>query len=246
MKTKRPTVLEPGRSVLVAVFFVAMSAANAFAYRDDYIDETFVYRTVEPGVTEVENWFDFREPHHDSDFFRCDLALERGVTDRFMFSSVVALDTARDGFNYSGSRFEARYRFGEEDPNGISVATSLEFEDDQLDQTDHLTPRLILNRDLKDLNITLNLSPQFELRGRESVAGGYAFGMRYGQKQVVRYGVEIKQAFGGEVLGQVIPQLWIRLPYELDLKIGYAFGFTHDSDNFFRIVIETEFGRNQD
>jgi hypothetical protein len=222
-----------------------MPGVIAWAHRDDYIDETFVYRTVDRGATTVENWFDFREPRHDADFFRYNLALEHGITDHFMLNALVALDTARDGFNYSRSRFEARYRFGEENPNGVSIAASFEIEDDQLEQTDHLTPRLVLNRDFKDFNVTLNLFPQFELRGSESVAGGYALGMRYGtDEQVVRYGVEVKQTFGSEVLGQVIPQLWIKLPGEFSLKIGYAYGFTHDSDNFFRIVIEKELSGN--
>ena len=230
------------RQVAVLALFLLSFRASASAYRDDYLNETLVYRTVDRGTTEFENWFDLEQPRSESTFFRYALTLEQGVTDHFMLSALIALDTVRDGFNYGRSRVEARYRFGEENPNGISVATSLELEDDQLERSDNLIARVVLNRDFKDFNVTLNLLPQFELRGHEGHAFGYAIGLRYGQKQLVRYGLEIQETVGERSIGQVIPQLWIRLPYRLDLKIGYAQRFTSGADNFFRVVVETEFG----
>ena len=226
---------------MLALFLFSFRA-SASAYRDDYLNETLVYRTVDRGTTEFENWFDLEQPPSESTFFRYALTLEQGVTDHFMLSALIALDTARDGFNYGRSRIEARYRFGEENPDGISVATSLELEDDQLERSDDLVARFVLTRDFKNFNVTLNLLPQFELRGHEGHAFGYAIGLRYGQEQPVRYGVEIQETVGERCLGQVIPQLWIRLPYGLDLKIGYAQRFTSGADNFFRVVVETEFG----
>jgi hypothetical protein len=230
------------RQVAVLALFLLSFGATASAYRDDYLNETLVYRTVGRGTTEFENWFDLEQPRSESSFFLYDLTLERGLTDRFMLGALIAFDTARAGFNYGRSRLEARYRFGEENPNGISVATSFEFEDDQLERSDNVLARVVLNRDFKDLNVTVNLLPQFELRGHEGHAFGYSIGFRYGQEQKVRCGVEIQETVGERCLGQVIPQLWIKLPYGLDLKIGYAQRFTSGADNFFRIVVETEFG----
>ena len=230
------------RKIAVLTAFLLSFRATASAYRDDYLNETLVYRTVDRGTTEFENWFDLEQPRSESTFFRNALTLEHGVTDHFMLSALIALDTARDGFNYGSSRVEARYRFGEENPNGISVATSLEFEDDQLERSDNVIARVILNRDFKDFNVVLNLLPQFELRGNQGHAFGYAIGLRYGQDQPVRYGVEIQETVGQRCLGQVIPQLWIRLPHGFDLKIGYAQRFTKGADNFCRAVVETELG----
>jgi hypothetical protein len=227
-------------AIAASVLFAFRPAA--FAHRDDYLNETLVYRTVDRGVTELENWFDLDKPRGESAFFRDNLDIEHGMTDRFTLSALVVFDTARQGFNYDGARLEARYRFGEENPNGISVAATVEFEDDQLEQSDHLAPRVVLNHDFKDFNITLNLFPQFELRGHEGHAFGYAIGLRYGEEQRVRYGVEFQETVGERCLGHVIPQLWIRLPYDLDLKIGYAQRLTSGADNFFRVIVETEFG----
>jgi hypothetical protein len=230
------------RGLAPLALFLFGFCATASAYRDDYLNETIVYRTVERGTTEFENWFDLEQPPSESSFFLYDLALEHGVTDHFMLGALIGFDTARGGFNYGRSRVEARYRFGEENPNGISVAASLELEDNQLEQSDDLVARVVLNRDFKDFNVTLNLLPQFELRGHEGHAFGYAIGLRYGRQQPVRCGVEIQETVGARCLGLVIPQLWIRLPYGLDLKIGYAQRFTSGADNFFRVIVETEFG----
>jgi ABC-type phosphonate transport system ATPase subunit len=73
-----------------------------------------------------------------------------------------------------------RFRFAEENPNGISVATSLELEDDQTERSDDLVARVILNRDFKRFNVTLNLFPELELHGHEGHAFGYSIGLRYG------------------------------------------------------------------
>jgi hypothetical protein len=235
-----------GRQVALFALFLLSFRPTASAYRDDYLNETLVYRTVDRGTTEFENWFNLERPRSESSFFLYDVTLEHGVTDHFMLGALIGFDTMRGDFNYGRSRVEARYRFGEENPNGISVATSLDFEDDQLERSDDLVARIVLNRDLKDFNVTLNLFPQFELRGHEGHAFGYAIGLRYGQKQPVRYGLEIQETVGERCLGRVIPQLWIRLPHGLDLKIGYAQRFTRGADNFFRVVVETEFGESRE
>lgn len=229
------------RRFFLLLLLIITRPGTAFGHADDYLDETFVFRTLDRGVMVPENWFDLRRSPRGQNYFRDTLSIEYGVTDQFMFSATLALDRARAGFNYSRSRFEARYRFGEENPRGISVAVSSDIEDDQLDRSAHLRPRLVLNRDFEDFNITLNLFPQFTLRGHENISAGYGLGLRYGQKQVVRYGLELKQTFGGAAFGQIIPQISIRLPREFDSKIGYAQGLTDHSDSFFRVIIEREF-----
>jgi hypothetical protein len=229
-------------AIAIAALLLFAFPTAALAHRDDYLNETLVYRTVDRGVTEFENWFDLNHPPGESAFFRDNFDIEHGVTDRFTLSALVALDTSRHGFNYDGTRLEARYRFGEENPSGISVAATVEFEDDQLEQSDHLAPRVVLNRDFQDFNITLNLFSQLELHGHEGDAFGYAIGVRYGQEQRLRGGVEIQETVGKQCLGQVIPQLWVRLPHGFDLKIGYAQRLTSGTDNFFRVIVETEFG----
>ena len=73
---------------MLALFLLSFRGTTS-AYRDDYLNETIVYRTVDRGTTEFENWFDLDQPRSESKFFQYDLTLEHGVTDHFMLGAVV-------------------------------------------------------------------------------------------------------------------------------------------------------------
>src|SRR5439155_439198 len=112
----------------------------------------------------------------------------------FMLDGLASLDNARGGYDLARWRLEARYRFGEEKPHGISPAVSLEYEDDRVENSRNLTPRLVLNRDFEQFNVTLNLFRSFELSGAEGSGFGYQIGLRYGEEESrFRFGVEVKQ-----------------------------------------------------
>jgi hypothetical protein len=225
------------------LLLLAVACPPAAAHRDDYLDETFVYRTVARRVTIFENWFDLRHPRGEDRFFRHSIGVEHGVSDHFMLNGLVAFDNGVDGYSFRRWRFEGRYRFGEEKPHGISPAVSLEYEDDRLEQRRTLSPRLVLNRDFKEFNITLNGLREIELTGNEGSAWGYAAGLRYGERKRLRYGAELKQTFGRQTRGLLIPQMWFRLLERLELKVGYGQRITHAGDSFFRAVLELELGK---
>ncbi|RMH42827.1 MAG: hypothetical protein D6689_07130, partial [Deltaproteobacteria bacterium] len=62
-------------------------AATAAAHPDDYIDETFVYQTVEPGELELELWSDVRGGNGRDTSALYTGAVEVGVTERWMVDS---------------------------------------------------------------------------------------------------------------------------------------------------------------
>lgn len=230
---------------MAALFFLA-STSGALAHRDDYLDETFVYRTVDQGATEFEPAFEFNTPPSGKDFWRYRLGVEHGLTDHLMIDGFAALDDARGGYGLGLWRLETRYRFGEENPHGLSPAVSLEYEDDRAEGDRRLTPRLVLNRDFERFNITLNLFREFRVAGPERSAWGYALGLRYGDEGTrFRYGVELHQTFGREVRAVLIPQLFIRLFGGADMKVGYARGLTAESESFFRVLFEFELGEKE-
>jgi len=39
----------------------------------------------------------------------------------------------------------------------------------------------------------------------------------------------------------VIPQIWLALPYEITIKLGYSFGFNRNEESFGRLAIEVGF-----
>lgn len=231
------------RTGLAALLLIATPCAPLLAHRDDYLDETFVFRTLDKGATEIEPALEFDTPRDGPDFWRYRLGVEHGITDHFMIDGFAALDKGGGGRGLGLWRVEARYRFGEENPHGISPAMSLEYEDDRVEGDRRLTPRLVLNRDFASFNITLNLFREFRLAGPEGSAWGYALGLRYGDEdERIRYGVELQNTFGRETRAVIIPQVFLKLREGADMKIGYAQGLTRASDSFVRVMFELEFG----
>ena len=53
-------------------------------HRDDYLDETFVYRTVPKRAFVLENWLDAQILQGQGAFFRHSIGTEYGLTNRLM------------------------------------------------------------------------------------------------------------------------------------------------------------------
>lgn len=225
-----------------ALALVAASSPDAAAHKADYLDETFVYRTVDRQVTELEYWLDLHRNEGDG-FARHTLSFEFGISDHLMIDGVASFGAALGDHRLGRWRLEGRYRFGEEKPHGISPAVSFEYEDDRAEGRKTLVPRVVLNRDFEAFNITLNLLREIEVRGDDGGAWAYAVGFRYGDEEHrLRYGIELKQSFAQESRGAVIPQVWVNLGWEVTLKVGYAQRLSSHSDSFLRVVIEKELG----
>jgi hypothetical protein len=214
----------------------------ATATEDDYLDDTLVYQTLEQGELELESWLDFVRSNEENNFYRNTFALEHGITDYLQVEGFASFSNAEDKYGLESWQLEVRYHFDNWNIHGISPAFSLEYEDDRLEHSQILVPRLVLNRDFDELNITVDLLGEIEIRGSEGNALGYALGLRYGEDQRrFRPGVEVKQTSGSEIRGAIIPQVSIRLTNGTQLKLGYSQGFTHKDTNFFRLVFEAEF-----
>src|SRR5262249_6903638 len=123
-----------------------------WAHREDYLDETLVFVTLDEGELEPEYWFDYghRADEH-ANFVRHHVALEYGLTPRSMLhgratrASTVGQETAFDS-----ARLETRYRFGEEGEFPLDIALSGEVNTERTEKgrRDYgLEPRLIVSKD---------------------------------------------------------------------------------------------------
>ena len=219
-------------------------AQPASAHREDYIDETLVFQTVEKGALEPEYWFDYgRRDDSDIYFQRHNLALEYGVTDHLMIDGRVTADHPfNHSTNFDSGWLETRYRFGEEGDWPVDVAISGEANTRRLEHGHYqygIEPRVILSRDFSKLNLTLNVAEEVPVnRGAPSVE--LATGARYDATQFFRFGSELKYDIH-EHSGSVIPQIWFAFPHEITFKTGFSFGFDRNRENFVRFVIEAEF-----
>ena len=228
----------------VALLLLFLGTRTVDAHREDYIDETLVFQTVEEGAIEPEYWFDYGHRGDSETYFqRHNLSLEYGITDHLMIDGRVTFDHPLNrSTNFDSGRFETRYRFSEEGAWPVDVALSGETNMRRLENGHYqygVEPRLILSKDFSKLNVTLNVAEELPVnRGAPSVQ--LASGARYDMTQLLRFGSELKYDVH-ERSGSVIPQIWLALPHEITFKTGYSKGFDANREDFVRFVIEVEF-----
>jgi hypothetical protein len=227
---------------LLVVALSLLSARMARAHREDYIDETLVFQTLEEHAVEPEYWFDYGT-RPEGDFNRHNVALEYGITDHLMIDGRATVDNPDNGnANFDSARLETRFRFTEEGDWPIDLALSAEVNTRRLENGHYqygLEPRLVLSKDLGRLNFTLNVAEELPVnRGAPSVE--LASGVRYNAANLLRFGSELKYDVH-ERGGAIIPQVTLAFPHEITFKVGYSKGFDQNRENFARFVIEVEF-----
>ena len=234
-----------------SIFLLAFSlsfSGSALAHRDDYIDETLVYLTLEKKEIEPEYWIDAGYKHDeesgdDAGFLRHNFALEYGITDHWMVDARGTIKNIEDKKTiFDSGRFETRFRFFEEGEKPIDVAISAEANterDEHGKMQPAVEPRLIFSKDYKDFNLTANLSEKVFLRSGE-LAFVPSLGVRYNMPKILRLGTEIRFDTRSHE-DSVIPQICFALPYDITIKLGYSFGFNRNEESFGRLAIEAGF-----
>ena len=140
------------RIFAILLILVVLHARQASAHRDDYIDETLVYLTLERSELEAEYWFDYgKRSGERSDFYRHNTAFEWGITDSWMVDGrVTAISQGEQGTDFDSARLESRYRFLDEGVLPVDVAASFEVNSERKSDgstTVGVEPRLILSKD---------------------------------------------------------------------------------------------------
>jgi hypothetical protein len=227
-----------------ALLLLLLSARTVDAHREDYIDETLVFQTVEKGSIEPEYWFDFgHDGESDRYFQRHNFSLEYGLTHYLMIDSRVTLDHLENrNTDFDSGRLETRYRFGEEGDRPVDFALSGEINMRRLNSGHYqygVEPRLILSKDFSKTNVTFNIAEELPVN-RGAPSAELASGVRYDLTQLFRFGSELKYDVH-EHSGAVIPQVWFAFPHDITFKAGFSAGFDHNRENFARCAIEVEF-----
>ncbi len=219
-----------------------LSTPAAFAHREDYIDETLVYETLDKREIEPEYWLDVGSNDRVA-FWRHNVACEYGITDHWMIDARGSIINAgHAATQFDAGRAETRYRFSDEGVQPIDVAVSFEANTErnaQGKQEPKIEPRLILSKDFQRLNLTLNLPEEIDLR-----TGTFAFvpawGFRYNTTHMLRWGCEMKYNTRSHE-DSVVPQIWLAFPHDVTIKMGYSFGFNKNEEHFARIACEVGF-----
>lgn len=227
------------------LLLTAVSVAPAWAHRDDYLDETLVFQTLERHEIEPEYWLDYGYDHAIRDhFFRHHAALEYGITDHWTVDGRASLASPlHRGTRFESGRIETRYRFQEEGSLPVDVAISAEVNTELTENGRRqygFEPRLILSKDFKKkLNLTLNLAEEIGLNRRE-FSFAPAGGVRYNASKWISLGSEFK--YDTDALrGSVVPQIWFKLARGTTIKTGISIGIGPTRRTFGRIAFEKEF-----
>lgn len=233
-----------GLTLGLSCLLTIIGAPRARAHKEDYIDETLVYLTLGKQEFEPEYWFDFGHQRDSStDFTRHNLSAEYGITDHWMVEGRgTMIKEDGQGLKFDSARLETRYRFNDEGTWPVDVAVSGEVNVQRNEQgIDRfaLEPRLILSRDFRNLNLTLNFSEEVPVDTGKA-AFNISSGFRYDVVERFSFGSELKYSLP-EHEAAVIPQVWFVLPGDITLKVGFSYGFDHNKEQFLRVVIEKGF-----
>lgn len=225
------------------LLLLLLCTQRASAHRDDYINETLVYLTLERSELEAEYWLDRGWRSGDrNDFTRHNAALEWGLTDHWMVDGRVTA-ISDDKTNFDSARLESRCRFGDEGTFPVDIAVSFEVNSErESDGSSNvgIEPRVILSKDFgEQLNVTGNLSEEILLDSGTSEFL-FAIGGRLNLTNLVRVGSELQYNFD-EHLGSAIPQMWFAFARDVTLKIGYSASIDREPDEFVRAALEIEF-----
>ena len=226
---------------LVVVIATVAPCRVASAHKDDYIDETFVYQTLEAGELELEVWGDVRDAPLSGLYTG---SVEVGILDRWMADAAVQVAHTASGVSFDRVRAESRVRFSDEGALPIDVSASVEYEveaEAEGDVVHTLTPRLILSKDpIPALNVTLNLDLPVTLAPSGFVDFAWAVGLRWNATEWLRPGVEGRHfARAGHAV--VFPQLSFVLPGEVSIKLGLGVGLGEGVPRLDgRLVVEVE------
>ena len=230
------------RSIIPVSVSLILCASTAYAHREDYIDETLVFVTLDGREVEPEYWFDTGSDDLQH-FMRHHLALEYGIADHWMIDArATALDERGDRIHFDSARFETRYRFFDEGTLPIDIAVSGEINvhrDEEGHEVFGIEPRLILSRDFDKLNLTLNLAEEIPLT-RSHPSLDIRSGWRYDATELFRFGTELRYGMEEHAV-TVIPQIWFAFPHDVTFKAGYSHVFSGTHERFVRAALEVGF-----
>lgn len=212
------------------------------AHRDDFLDETIVYLTLQKEELELEYWFDYGT-EASTNFINTNLASEYGITDHWMIDGrMTFVSPGIKNFNFESGRFETRYRVYDEGVKPVDVALSAEINSEKTfsgERESGVEGRLILSKDItRNLNLTLNLAEETLFQSGNN-SFNPSFGFRYDANNLIRFGSEFKYKTK-DSRGAVIPQVWFTFGKDITLKLGYSFGFNDNPVNFGRLAFEAE------
>jgi hypothetical protein len=235
------------KRLTLAVFVMVLSgfffSKDTLADRRSYV-WTYEYLTMPKGETELEYYLDFKAPdmqNKTTSSWLHQLEIEHGLTDRWDMS-IYQVFSQKNGesLKYEELKLRTRYRFFEAGKWLIDPLVYLEYKrPSETSSASELEGKLILAKDLKNLNFAWNFILEREIKSKAETEVEYAVGLSYQLVPAFKIGLEGKGDLGknrdskhylSPVISLASGKLWISL--------GTSFGLTSKSDDFqFRYIL---------
>ena len=163
-----------------------------------YYGETYSAATAPPGGLDLEGWTTFHQAPRagGSDFWRHQLEVETGLTDRWDVA-LYGMLKQESRLRFEGAKLESRFRVSEPGRWPVDLVLYLEVKKEVIeDKPWALEQKVILARDFRAVNVSANLVAEQEFipGGGREYEYGYAVGASYELHPSLRIGAE---AFGG-------------------------------------------------
>lgn len=237
-KIKREELSKKLLFVLVLFLFV-LPTSLVWGHREDYLNKTFVYQTVEPKELELEYWVEYGSAFSSPTRlvkWEQTLSAEFGVTSHWMAEGFTAFRRLRgERFSYLLTVVESRFRLFEEGEKILDPAFSLEYShSNENGKSEHIIePTFVLSKDFSRLNFTLDFSLAKVVNSNEKVEAGYALASRYDFRHLLRVGFEAQGEFIPNSPHYFIPQVHLLLPDEITAKLGVGIRHSGQGEKLF-------------
>lgn len=233
---------------LMWVFALGLAPLSAWGHREDYLNKTFVYQTLEPKELEFEYWAAYgsagSSPARLVEWEQT-AALEYGLTGHWMMEGNTTFRRLPGGdFRYLVSRVESRFRLFEEGEKFLDPAFSVEYtHSNENGKAEHIIePTFVVSRDFSRLNVTLDFSFAKALNTDEKAEAGYALASRYDFRRLLRVGLEAQGEFSHNSPHYIIPQVHLLLPHDITPKLGVGIRHSGQGEKLFiKFIMEVGF-----
>ncbi len=224
---------------VLALFVFAFPTSLVWGHREDYLNKTFVYQTVEPTELELEYWVEygsaFSSPTRLVEWEQT-ISAEFGLTGHWMVEGFATFRRLpADRYRYLMAKVETRFRLFEEGEKILDPAFSLEYShSNENGKSEHIIePTFVLSKDFSQLNFTLDFSLAKVVNSNEKVEAGYALASRYDFRHLLRVGFEAQGEFTPNSPHYFIPQVHLLLPDEITAKLGVGIRHSGQGEKLF-------------
>jgi hypothetical protein len=215
---------------------IMISAQEARADRRSYV-WTYEYQTMPKGMFEAEYYLTEEQKYLDKakpNIWKQQIEVEYGVTDHFdlsMYQMFKQSNTVKSSsFEYDGFKIRGRYRILEKNVLPVDTLLYLEYiRDDDWDKPNVLEEKVVLAKDIGNLNLAYNQVFKQELASEGIWKYEYAAGASYRILPSVRLGVESKGAYAEEKYYAGPTIAWGQGRFWA--SAGIIFGLTDKSDD---------------